>query len=97
MIPRQTKGRLRPTTNLNQEVRDGKIDPLIGRDFEVQRVIQHSRGGARTIRCWSAKRASVRLPLPRAWRLIEQKQVPEVIEQAVVYSLNLGVGGHRTE
>ena len=27
-------------TNLNQEVRDGKIDPLIGRDFEVQRVIQ---------------------------------------------------------
>ena len=28
------------TQNLNQSAKDGKIDPLIGRDFEVERVIQ---------------------------------------------------------
>ncbi|MBI5268233.1 MAG: ATP-dependent Clp protease ATP-binding subunit ClpA, partial [Burkholderiales bacterium] len=28
------------TTNLNQQAKDGKIDPLIGREHEVERVIQ---------------------------------------------------------
>ena len=28
------------TVNLNQHAKDGKIDPLIGRDYEVERTIQ---------------------------------------------------------
>ena len=40
--------------NLNQKSRDGKIDPLIGREKEVLRTIQVLCRRQRTIRCWSA-------------------------------------------
>jgi ATP-dependent Clp protease ATP-binding subunit ClpA len=54
------------TQNLNQQARDGKIDPLIGREHEVERVIQVLC--ARTTRCWSAKPAWARRRSPRALR-----------------------------
>ena len=78
-------------TNLNQEVRDGKIDPLIGRDFEVQRVIQtlSRRRKNNPLLVGEAGVGKTAIAEGLAY-LIEQKQVPEVIEQAVVYSLDLG-------
>ena len=78
-------------TNLNQEVRDGKIDPLIGRDFEVQRVIQtlSRRRKNNPLLVGEAGVGKTAIAEGLAY-LIEQKQVPDVIEQAVVYSLDLG-------
>ncbi len=40
------------TTNLNQLARVGGIDPLIGRDKELERAIQCCAVDARTTRCW---------------------------------------------
>src|SRR3974390_726336 len=54
--------------NLNKKAREGKIDPLIGRESEINRTIQVLAGGKRTIRCSSAKPASARPPSPRVWR-----------------------------
>jgi ATP-dependent Clp protease ATP-binding subunit ClpC len=42
--------------------------PVIGREKEIQRVIQILSRGRRTIRCLSASQASARRPSPRAWR-----------------------------
>ena len=47
--------------DLTAEARKGKLDPVIGRDEEIRRVIQVlSRGEPRTTRCSSASRASAR-------------------------------------
>lgn len=40
------------TTNLNQLARVGGIDPLIGRDKELERAIQCCAVAVRTTRCW---------------------------------------------
>ncbi|NJN52041.1 MAG: hypothetical protein HC809_09985 [Gammaproteobacteria bacterium] len=53
-------------TNLNEQARNGRIDPLVGREAELERVIQYSAGGVRTTRCSWVSRASARPPLRRA-------------------------------
>jgi ATP-dependent Clp protease ATP-binding subunit ClpA len=55
------------TQNLNQAAKDGKIDPLIGREYEVERVIQILCRRARTTRCWWARPAWARPRSPKAW------------------------------
>ncbi len=78
-------------TNLNQEVKEGRIDPLIGRDHEVQRVIQtlSRRRKNNPLLVGEAGVGKTAIAEGLAY-LIEQKEVPEVIEAAVVYSLDLG-------
>ncbi len=39
-------------SNLNELARQGRIDPLVGREHEVERVAQIPPAGARTTRCW---------------------------------------------
>jgi ATP-dependent Clp protease ATP-binding subunit ClpA len=56
------------TQNLNQMARDGKIDPLIGREHEVGKTA---------------------IAEGLAWR-ITQNDVPDVLADAVVYSLDMG-------
>ena len=55
------------TTNLNQLARVGGIDPLIGRDRELERAIQVLCRRRKTTRCWSANPASARPPSPKGW------------------------------
>ena len=56
-------------TDLTQKARDGKLDPVIGRAGEIERVMQVlSPPHRRTTRCSSASRAWARPPWPRAWR-----------------------------
>lgn len=38
-------------TNLNEQARNGKIDPLVGRGDEIERTIRCCAAAARTIRC----------------------------------------------
>ena len=78
-------------TNLNLEVEKGRIDPLIGRDEELSRVIQtlSRRRKNNPLLVGEAGVGKTAIAEGLAYR-IEEGQVPEVIKDAVVYSLDLG-------
>ena len=78
-------------TNLNQEVSKGRIDPLIGRDEELARVIQtlSRRRKNNPLLVGEAGVGKTAIAEGLAYR-IEEGQVPDVISGAVVYSLDLG-------
>jgi ATP-dependent Clp protease ATP-binding subunit ClpA len=79
------------TQNLNQLARDGKIDPLIGREHEVERVIQIlcRRRKNNPLLVGEAGVGKTAIAEGLAWR-ITQNEVPEVLAEAVVYSLDMG-------
>ena len=52
-------------TNLNEEAKAGRIDPLVGRDEEVERAVQILCRRRKNNHCWWVSRALVRPPLPR--------------------------------
>jgi ATP-dependent Clp protease ATP-binding subunit ClpA len=78
-------------TNLNKEVKKGRIDPLIGRDEELSRVIQtlSRRRKNNPLLVGEAGVGKTAIAEGLAYR-IEEGQVPDVIKEAVVYSLDLG-------
>ena len=77
--------------NLNQKAAKGSIDPLIGRDHEVERTIQ--------ILCRRSKNNPLYVGDPGvgktaiaeglAKRIVE-KDVPDILHDAVIYSLDMG-------
>ena len=79
------------TQNLNQLARDGKIDPLIGRELEVERVIQIlcRRRKNNPLLVGEAGVGKTAIAEGLAWR-ITQKEVPEILADSVVYSLDMG-------
>ena len=79
------------TQNLNQLAKDGKIDPLIGREYEVERVIQIlcRRRKNNPLLVGEAGVGKTAIAEGLAWR-ISQRDVPEVLAEAVVYSLDMG-------
>ncbi len=79
------------TQNLNQLAKDGKIDPLIGREYEVERVIQIlcRRRKNNPLLVGEAGVGKTAIAEGLAWR-ITQKDVPEILGEAVVYSLDMG-------
>jgi ATP-dependent Clp protease ATP-binding subunit ClpA len=79
------------TQNLNQLARDGKIDPLIGRESEVERVIQVlcRRRKNNPLLVGEAGVGKTAIAEGLAWR-ITQADVPEVLGDATVYALDMG-------
>ncbi len=79
------------TQNLNQLARDGKIDPLIGREHEVERVIQIlcRRRKNNPLLVGEAGVGKTAIAEGLAWR-ITQNEVPEILADSVVYSLDMG-------
>jgi len=79
------------TQNLNQLARDGKIDPLIGRELEVERVVQIlcRRRKNNPLLVGEAGVGKTAIAEGLAWRITEG-DVPEVLSEAVVYSLDMG-------
>lgn len=79
------------TQNLNQMARDGKIDPLIGRELEVERVIQIlcRRRKNNPLLVGEAGVGKTAIAEGLAWR-ITQGEVPEVLGNATVYALDMG-------
>ena len=77
--------------NLNFNVREGKIDPLIGRDKEISRVIQtlSRRRKNNPLLVGEAGVGKTAIAEGLAFRIEDQK-VPLVISDATVYSLDLG-------
>jgi ATP-dependent Clp protease ATP-binding subunit ClpA len=77
--------------NLNQMAKDGKIDPLIGREHEVERAIQIicRRRKNNPLLVGEAGVGKTAIAEGLAWR-ITQNEVPDVLADAVVYSLDTG-------
>jgi ATP-dependent Clp protease ATP-binding subunit ClpA len=77
--------------NLNKKARDGRIDPLIGREAEVQRTIQ--------VLCRRHKNNPLLVGDPGVGktaiaeglaRKIVKNEVPEVLAEATVFALDMG-------
>jgi ATP-dependent Clp protease ATP-binding subunit ClpA len=77
--------------NLNKKARNGKIDPLIGREHEVDRTIQ--------ILCRRQKNNPLYVGDPGVGktaiaeglaRRIVQREVPEVLQNATIFALDMG-------
>ncbi|MFC0131667.1 ATP-dependent Clp protease ATP-binding subunit ClpA [Massilia eurypsychrophila] len=79
------------TQNLNKAAAEGKIDPLIGREDEVDRVIQIlcRRRKNNPLLVGEAGVGKTAIAEGLAWR-ITQEEVPEILQNAIVYSLDMG-------
>jgi ATP-dependent Clp protease ATP-binding subunit ClpA len=79
------------TTNLNEEVKAGRIDPLIGRNKEIERCIHilARRKKNNPILIGDSGVGKTAIAEGLAWK-IERKEVPPALHDAVVYSLDLG-------
>jgi len=79
------------TNNLNQAAKEGKIDPLIGREYEVERTIQIlcRRRKNNPLLVGEAGVGKTAIAEGLAWR-ITQGTVPEILAEATVYSLDMG-------
>ncbi|NVK00304.1 MAG: ATP-dependent Clp protease ATP-binding subunit ClpA [Oceanospirillaceae bacterium] len=77
--------------NLNQLAAEGQIDPLVGRDSEVERVVQilSRRRKNNPLLVGEAGVGKTAIAEGLA-KLIVEEQVPSVIADSVVYSLDLG-------
>ncbi|WP_086480250.1 ATP-dependent Clp protease ATP-binding subunit ClpA [Oceanospirillum sanctuarii] len=79
------------STNLNEQARLGRIDPLVGRDHEVERVIQilARRRKNNPLLVGEAGVGKTAIAEGLAKRIIDG-EVPDVIQESVVYSLDMG-------
>lgn len=79
------------TLNLNQQVAAGKIDPLIGRGLEIERVIQTlcRRRKNNPLLVGEAGVGKTAIAEGLASRIVEGN-VPEVLGNSVIYSLDMG-------
>ena len=78
-------------SNLNLQAQQGEIDPLIGRDFEVNRVVQilSRRRKNNPLLVGESGVGKTAIAEGLAKRIVDG-DVPSVIEDGVVYSLDLG-------
>ena len=79
------------TVDLVQKAREGKIDPLIGREDEIERTIH--------VLCRRRKNNPIFVGEPGVGKTaiaeglalkIQQGQVPDVLKEAVIYALDMG-------
>ncbi|MBL4805415.1 MAG: ATP-dependent Clp protease ATP-binding subunit ClpA [Alphaproteobacteria bacterium] len=77
--------------NLNQKALDGKIDPLIGRDKEIERTIQvlcrRSKNNPMYVGDPGVGKTAIAEGLAK--RIVE-KDVPEVLHDATIFALDMG-------
>jgi ATP-dependent Clp protease ATP-binding subunit ClpA len=79
------------TTNLNQEALAGKIDPLIGRESELERTIQvlcrRRKNNPLLVGEAGVGKTAIAEGLAKK---ITEEEVPSVLRDCVIYSLDLG-------
>jgi ATP-dependent Clp protease ATP-binding subunit ClpA len=78
-------------SNLNELAKQGKIDPLIGREAEVERVIQvlcrRRKNNPLLVGEAGVGKTAIAEGLARR---ITESDVPDILEKATVYSLDMG-------
>jgi ATP-dependent Clp protease ATP-binding subunit ClpA len=78
-------------TNLNQLALDGKIDPLIGREIEIERTVQILCRRRKNNPLYVGEAGVGKTALAEGLaRMITEKRVPEVLEDATIYALDMG-------
>jgi len=79
------------TVNLNEQARQGKIDPLIGREKELERTIQTlcRRRKNNPLLVGEAGVGKTAIAEGLALKIIESN-VPKVLEETTIYSLDMG-------
>ncbi|HLR81784.1 MAG TPA: ATP-dependent Clp protease ATP-binding subunit ClpA [Paenalcaligenes sp.] len=79
------------TTNLNEAANEGRIDPLIGRDKELERVVQVlcRRRKNNPLLVGEAGVGKTAIAEGLAARIVAG-EVPDLLKNAVVYSLDMG-------
>jgi ATP-dependent Clp protease ATP-binding subunit ClpA len=79
------------TINLNKLVAENKIDPLIGRDLEIERVVQIlcRRRKNNPLLVGEAGVGKTAIAEGLAKKIVE-KDIPEVLQNKTIYSLDLG-------
>ncbi|HEY3858423.1 MAG TPA: ATP-dependent Clp protease ATP-binding subunit ClpA [Gammaproteobacteria bacterium] len=79
------------TSNLNESAREGKLDPLIGREHEIERTVQILCRRRKNNPLYVGEAGVGKTALAEGLALmIIEKRVPEVLEGATVYSLDMG-------
>jgi len=78
-------------TNLNEQAVQGRIDPLVGRDYEVERVVQvlARRRKNNPLLVGESGVGKTAIAEGLAKKIVD-KEVPEVLEKSTVFSLDLG-------
>ena len=78
-------------TNLNKEALEGRIDPLIGRSAEIERVVQilarRSKNNPLLVGESGVGKTAIAEGLAK---LITENKVPDLIKESVIYSLDMG-------
>ncbi len=78
-------------TNLNQQAVDGKIDPLIGRDIEIERTVQILCRRRKNNPLYVGDAGVGKTALAEGLaRMIVEERVPEVLRDATIYALDMG-------
>ncbi len=77
--------------NLNQLAEEGKIDPLIGRDIEVERTVQILCRRRKNNPLYVGEAGVGKTALAEGLaRLITEENVPDVLKDATIYALDMG-------
>ena len=79
------------TSNLNQMAIDGKIDPLIGREIEVERTVQILCRRRKNNPLYVGDAGVGKTALAEGLaRLITEERVPDILKNATIYALDMG-------
>jgi ATP-dependent Clp protease ATP-binding subunit ClpA len=79
------------TTNLNQLAQDGKIDPLIGRQLEVERTIEILCRRRKNNPLYVGEAGVGKTAIAEGLaRMIVEGKVPDVLSDCTIYSLDMG-------
>ena len=78
-------------TNLNQRAIDGKIDPLIGRELEIERTVQILCRRRKNNPLYVGEAGVGKTALAEGLaRMIVEERVPEVLRDSTIYALDMG-------
>jgi len=78
-------------SNLNQRAIDGKIDPLIGRELEVERTVQILCRRRKNNPLYVGEAGVGKTALAEGLaRMITEERVPDVLQDSTIYALDMG-------
>lgn len=79
------------TTNLNERALQGKIDPLIGRELEIERTVQILCRRRKNNPLFVGEAGVGKTALAEGLaRMITEERVPEVLRDSTIYALDMG-------